>query len=435
MGAMKKLVLASGSPRRRLILQDAGFVFDTFTSQISETLEKNLTLPEQISSLARRKAEAVREMLGPKSRDVVLLGADTVVHLDGELLEKPRSGDEAIEHLRRLSGREHEVLTGMAVVDGASGVGRERCEKVRVQFRELSDREIQSYVKTGEPMDKAGAYGIQGLGGRFIHKVSGRFDAVMGLSIASVAQLLEELGVVVGRVDPFPELETNLNRVLSELRKFSLEAATGNLGPQVIAVTKTHPARAVRRAFYAGVTHFGENYVQEFVAKHEELKDLPVQWHFIGHLQSNKVKDVVGRAHWIHSVDSVKLAGLISRKAEECGLQQKVMLQVNIAREASKSGFSPEGLAEAWPTLRELPGLDIRGLMVIPPPPESSDNGGTDGYWFRTTKELAGRIYAGSGWSPELSMGMSQDYGVALAEGATWIRIGTQFFGERQKSR
>jgi septum formation protein len=211
MSQIRELVLASESPRRKDLLARAGFSFHVFSVKVSENLEKNLTsklsLDEQILWIARRKAEAsVRAYKPLKNQPFLILAADTLVILDGKALGKPENSDQAFQFLKELSGRTHEVKTAVVLVEGpvSPDVGIEnlkmgqplklsqKVETTTVHFRHLSDREIREYIESGEPMDKAGAYGIQGLGGAFVEKIVGPFDNVVGLPVDTVKKMLHE---------------------------------------------------------------------------------------------------------------------------------------------------------------------------------------------------------------------------------------------------
>ncbi len=214
--------------------------------------------------------------------------------------------------------------------------------------------------------------------------------------------------------------------------KSNAEKILKSLGAaNLVAVSKTQSADAVRTAYGWGLREFGENYVQEFLEKHEALNDLPIRWHFIGHLQTNKVKAIVGKVELIHSVDSVRLAKEIAKRAAEKSVRQKILLQMNLAAEETKGGLSEGELIPALKELADLPGLKICGLMTIPPPVENPEDSRPI---FRKMKALLDASTARFSQCPlkELSMGMTQDYSVAIEEGATLVRIGTAIFGRRQ---
>ena len=186
---------------------------------------------------------------------------------------------------------------------------------------------------------------------------------------------------------------------------------------KVVAVTKTHPAEIVRAGAAAGLDCFGENYVQELLAKRAALADLPVEWHFIGHLQRNKAKDVVNKVALIHGVDSVALAEALARRATAV---QDILIEVNVGGEVSKAGVAPADLPALLARLAPLEKIRCRGLMAIPPPGENRKH-------FRALAALA-REHG----LPELSMGMSDDFEAAIEEGATIVRVGTALFGPRE---
>lgn len=182
------IVLASQSPRRREILQQAGIPFVTRPADVDETQAPGEPPVEFAKRLAREKAEAVRAAL-----EETVLGADTVVVIDGDALGKPRDAEDAAAMLRRLSGREHEVITGVCVLRGRQAMVD--AETTRVRFVRLTEIEIAEYVESGEPMDKAGAYAIQGLASKFIDRVEGCYFNVVGLPVALVYRYLKSLGV------------------------------------------------------------------------------------------------------------------------------------------------------------------------------------------------------------------------------------------------
>lgn len=190
---MNQLILGSGSPRRRQILEQAGYVFRTSSVKVSEIPQENLNLYRQIEELGERKALALihsDKLL--KTKGNIVLGADTVVLLDGQILGKPQSKDEGREHLIRLSGKKHEVVTGFSLVDAVS----ERCISGHVvsdvYFKQLSEDEIQTYVESKEGFDKAGGYGIQGEARKFVERYEGSFLNIVGLPIERIEEVIEE---------------------------------------------------------------------------------------------------------------------------------------------------------------------------------------------------------------------------------------------------
>lgn len=197
----------------------------------------------------------------------------------------------------------------------------------------------------------------------------------------------------------------------------------------LLAVSKTHTADAVRAAHAGGQLHFGESYAQEALQKIVTLPKLPLVWHFIGPLQSNKTRDVAEHFAWVHSVDREKIARRLNEQRPEPLPPLNVCLQVNISGEASKSGVPPaEVAALARVVTTECPRLRLRGLMAIPAPQPEFDRQRTA---FRTLRELYEQLRAAGFDLDTLSMGMSDDLEAAIAEGATLVRVGTAIFGER----
>lgn len=184
-----KIVLASGSPRRRELLSMLGAEFEVIPAKGEEKTKVGLTPAETVVSLAKAKAEEVAAFCG----DAPVIAADTVVSIDGDILGKPASHEEAAEMLRRLSGRTHEVYTGLCIRCG----GKTLCgfEETTVRFKALEPSEIESYAKTDEPMDKAGAYGIQGKAAVFVEGINGDFYNVMGLPLCRLDGMLKQMGV------------------------------------------------------------------------------------------------------------------------------------------------------------------------------------------------------------------------------------------------
>ena len=188
---MEKIILASGSPRRKELLEQAGISFTIKVSEADETITKKEPW-EAVMELAARKARAVTES-GLEEEDVIVIGADTVVAVDGKILGKPHSKEEAEEMLRLLSGRVHQVCTGVALLSRNQGSWRERTfyEETQVEMYPITEEEIREYVATGEPMDKAGAYGIQGRAAIFVKGIRGDYNNVVGLPVSRLSQELK----------------------------------------------------------------------------------------------------------------------------------------------------------------------------------------------------------------------------------------------------
>jgi len=223
-------------------------------------------------------------------------------------------------------------------------------------------------------------------------------------------------------------LTDNLNAIQQRIRAACERAGRDPGTVTLLAVSKTHPPETVQAAVAAGQLLFGENKVQEAKAK---IPNCPgkTRWHFIGHLQSNKCRDAVELFAMIQSVDSLALAQEISKRAEAAGKTLPILLEVNVAGEASKFGYPPEQLLTELGAINALPRLEVQGLMAIPPYAPVPDK--TRPY-FRKLRELKERAEAVLGGPlPELSMGMSGDFEIAIEEGATMVRVGTALFGER----
>ncbi|HEY8961592.1 MAG TPA: YggS family pyridoxal phosphate-dependent enzyme [Luteolibacter sp.] len=224
------------------------------------------------------------------------------------------------------------------------------------------------------------------------------------------------------------DIAENLAAVHARIAEACRRAGRSREAVRLIAVSKTFPAEAVREAFEAGQTLFGESRQQEAEPK---IAALPpgLCWHFIGGVQRNKVRKILPNFAAIHAVDSLRLAEYIQRVAEELDLRPEIFLQVNAAGEASKGGYEPETLRRELDELRNLDRLRIQGLMTIPP--EASVAEGSRP-WFARLREFRDRLAMESGLAlPELSMGMSGDYEVAIEEGATLVRVGSAIFGRR----
>jgi septum formation protein len=189
-----KLILASSSPRRAEILREAGIAFQIRATEIDETSIPGEPAQAMVARLAEAKARAAAAQMDAGMRECITVGSDTTVELDGEILGKPRDSAHAREMLARLSGRVHHVLTGIFLLQSPGNATRAAVEKSAVSFAPLSEKEIDAYVASGEPLGKAGAYAIQGLAGRYIPKIEGCYFNVVGLPLARLYALLRELG-------------------------------------------------------------------------------------------------------------------------------------------------------------------------------------------------------------------------------------------------
>ncbi|MBU1431021.1 septum formation inhibitor Maf [Myxococcota bacterium] len=407
------LTLASASPRRRQLLEGVGLRLFVQPVEIDER-----PIPDEAPlRFAQRMAQEKAEAVGASPRPV--LASDTVVTFDGVILGKPQDETEAAEMLRRLSGRVHQVITAWTLLGPQPQRGASITD---VHFRPLSEAEIQAYVATGEPMDKAGAYGIQGGAGRFVRRIEGSYDGVVGLPLADVLEALMRAGVI----EPPFSVAQRAAMIMGRVKAAALAAGRDPAQITLVAVSKRQPIERVREALACGLVHLGENYVQAWESVAFQLGP-GVVWHFIGHLQRNKAKRLAGRVDLVHGIDDARVAEALGRAAAALGREIPVLVQVNVAGEASKSGVS---VAEAGPLLAAIKGMaGVRpvGLMTLPPegdPEESRPH-------FAALRALRDALADEAHPLPELSMGMSDDFEVAIEEGATLIRVGAAIFGPR----
>ncbi len=224
----------------------------------------------------------------------------------------------------------------------------------------------------------------------------------------------------------------NLERVREQIAQAAAKVGRKADDIELVAITKTHPAEKIREAVEAGHTLFGESRVQEARAKIPELPS-NLRWHFVGHLQKNKIRHALPLFEMIHSVDSLALAEDINRIAEEEGMHPRVLLEVNVAGEGSKFGFHPEKLRNEMEPLLALPRLSIEGLMTIPPIAEEAE---ASRKYFIDLRELRDALEENFDLKlQQLSMGMTNDFAIAVEEGATLVRVGTAIFGERARTK
>jgi len=229
-----------------------------------------------------------------------------------------------------------------------------------------------------------------------------------------------------------PTIAQDLELVKARIAQAAARSKRSADDIELVAVTKTHSGETVREAIDAGHLLFGESKVQEARTK---IPLLPsnLRWHFIGHLQKNKVRHALPLFELIHSVDSLELAQAIDRIAHDDGLHPRILLEVNVAGEASKFGFEPDKLRQEMESLLAMPRLSIEGLMCIPPLGQDAE---ASREYFVTLRELRNSFENDFELKlPHLSMGMTNDYTVAIEEGATLIRVGTAIFGERSKKQ
>lgn len=223
-------------------------------------------------------------------------------------------------------------------------------------------------------------------------------------------------------------IASNLETVRQQLQQAAADAGRAADDVTLLAVSKTRPAKDLRTAFEQGQRDFGENYLQESLEKVEALADLPLCWHFIGPIQSNKTRPIAENFHWVHSVDREKIGRRLAEQRPAELPPLNICLQVNISAEASKSGCLPEDVPALAAALAELPNVVLRGLMAIP---AATEDEVAQRAVFAQMRTLLSELQQQHPQMDTLSMGMSGDMGAAIAEGSTMVRIGTAIFGAR----
>lgn len=224
-------------------------------------------------------------------------------------------------------------------------------------------------------------------------------------------------------------IQVKISGLLARIQHFEQEYAREAGSVQLLAVSKTRSDKDIRQAFEAKQHQFGENYLQEALDKQAKLRTLPLIWHFIGPIQSNKTRLIAENFDWVHSLNRLKIAQRLSEQRPPELPNLKVLIQVNLDAEASKSGVSLASLPQLAITVAALPRLDLVGLMTIPAPTTNTD---TQRQIFQQLRQARDNLQkAGLKQCTDLSMGMSADIEAAIAEGATWVRIGTDIFGPR----
>ena len=224
-------------------------------------------------------------------------------------------------------------------------------------------------------------------------------------------------------------LQASRNKVLQQIEDACKQVQREPETVQLLAVSKTHPSESLREMNQTGQRAFGENYLQEALDKIENLNDLDIEWHFIGHVQRNKTKHLAASFAWVHGVDRLIIAERLSSQREASQVPLNICLQVNIDAQDSKDGCQPNEVAELVKSISQLPQLKLRGLMVIPAPNNTAAFADAKQLFDRVKKEHAHP----EDWDT-LSMGMSGDMTEAIAAGSTMVRVGTALFGARDYS-
>ncbi len=224
------------------------------------------------------------------------------------------------------------------------------------------------------------------------------------------------------------DISQRYQTILDKIKQAEIQYQREPNSVKLIAVSKTKPAKMIREMASLGQQAFGENYLQEAIGKQDELSDLDLQWHFIGHIQSNKTKDITQHFDWVHGVDRFKIAKRLSDQRSDQKSPIDICLQVNLEAELTKSGISPEHAVDLAQQVSTLPNIRLRGLMAIPSPNNSFS---VQRRLFMQLRKLLEQINQSGLKLDTLSMGMTDDMEAAIAEGATHIRIGTALFGAR----
>ena len=225
------------------------------------------------------------------------------------------------------------------------------------------------------------------------------------------------------------QMADNLDRVRKKIEMALQKSADPAREVTLVAVSKRQPLDRIRALAAAGQVHFGENYVQEGLEKIKDLENLEIKWHFTGSLQSNKARFIPGHFSLVHSLDSVKLARALQKKAAELGIVQPVLIQVNLAGEVQKAGVDPDHVPELIQETGRMDHLDVQGLMLMPP---LADDPEESRPYFTGLRKMRDTLEQETGRRlPHLSMGMSQDFVQAVEEGATLVRVGSLLLGPR----
>jgi hypothetical protein len=423
------LVLASASPRRRALLAAAGIPIEIRPADIDEAQQPGERPAALVERLAREKALVIAR----QQPQALVLGSDTIVVLGERILGKPRDPTHAEELLSQLCGETHTVWTGVAVV-GDGGARVESCQVAsQVTLRAASASEIRDYVAGGEPMDKAGAYALQGEGGKFVAGVVGSRTNVIGLPMDETLALLR----AAGAPDPGPSasVAARLEQIEQRIDAALSRSARSRDEVTLVGVSKRQPIANVAAGALAGLTHLGENFAQELRDKAPALEATlegtgcpPPHWHFIGKLQRNKARLVAPLCDCIETVDRLDLGQELDRRARGADRRLGILIQVNLDDEPQKGGVAPAAVADLLDGLADLAAIEIRGLMAIPAATAQAEEVRPA---FASLFQLRERL-GGAASLPDLSMGMSSDFEVAIEEGATIIRVGTAIFGARE---
>ena len=421
-----KLILASASPRRREILARIAYPFDVRPADLDETRRPGESPHDYVARLGREKAEAIAR----HEPDAFVVAADTTVARGDTIYGKPRDREDAARILSELADRTHHVLTGVAIARGGE-VRQHFVTKSEVLFGPLSREQIAGYVATEEPLDKAGAYAVQGAAGPFLTGLLGSITNVIGLPLEETESALHAAGwnEVVGPLDD-EAIALRFRSVRGEIAGRAVASGRRADAVRLLTVTKGQPAELAAAAIAAGATDVGENYVQEAEAKRDAIGAAPARWHLIGPLQRNKAAAAARTFEVVHTISRVETAAALARRHDPSTPPREVLLQVNVDQDDAKAGASAREVRPLLDQLRELAALRVTGLMTIGRAGASRDAAAET---FASLRKLRDDLRdAGYDSVRDLSMGMSGDYDVAIEQGATIVRLGTAILGPRR---
>ncbi len=421
------LLLASASPRRRALLEAAGVALRGIApAHIEERARPGESARELVLRLAQEKAEAVAGTL----QSGFALGADTVVAEGDEVFGKAGDAAQARRMLERLSGRTHRVLSGVALAAAGGAKTTCLCVESEVRLRAASPEALDAYVASGEWVDKAGAYALQGEGRRLVEHTSGSRSNIIGLPLEETLELLGEAGIEAAPhgAGMFARIEALQQRIAEAARRCGRAPESITL----VGAAKKQGAQVVAGALLAGLRDIGENFAQELRDKPPRIAELlqdagttTPTMHFIGRLQRSNLRHVAKHADVVHSIERIDMAAELDRRADALGRRLEVLIQVNISAEPQKGGVSPRALPALVKGMARFPHLQLCGLMAVPAPgPQARVRAA-----FAKLRKLQGAI--GAAALPRLSMGMSDDFETAIEEGADMIRVGSALFGPR----
>lgn len=436
---LKKIVLASTSPRRRALLESYGLEFVALAPNVLEQPLPGEAARDYVIRNGKLKALSVCQEHPEECSGKLVIASDTVVVApDGRILEKPKDMNDARAMINELNGQTHEVISSLVIAYSgrlptkqSEGAAEAACHKfictdavsTKVTFGDLPEAWIESYVRTAEPYDKAGGYGIQEAAGAFVRRIDGSYSNVVGLP------LYETLAVL-----------SDLNAVLNYFSKADAQIDTHAL-PNVVAVSKKKHIAAIRLAHHFGQCAFGESYVQELETKRNLVKDCAgLTWHFIGKIQSNKLAQIARHSDVVHSIEELDKA---DRLAAEC---QKIGRTLDVYIKAEVSPLTQAASGCSWEQVRAIATriqaahpvvLRLRGFMGMAPLGVDENETETLFKRFMTQGLSLWKQLGIEDRPPSFSLGMSGDSHIAtrvakeLGLEPPVLRLGSAIFGDR----